>query len=198
MNNESHILKQANELENQALALKKKVIDMFVLKKGMRFKHNRNNVIYEFAYCKLTYITQNFTPSWNIFVRKIKTNGEAYKNTSYLISGTTQSILKQIEIIESKEKAHLNLIRYALDNECEVGVWYDDEYDLEPCTDFEKIKENAETCDEIYLRIFHKEKLISVAFLVFEVDQDPQEIICDYTDNSWMDKWAKQYYDYNQ
>lgn len=86
------------------------------------------------------------------------------------------------------KKAHLNLIRYALDKGCSLSVDSEGDVLLQASTSFNEIKEAVECVDESHLYIFDgKCNRIGVAFVVLGNADD--ELVCDHSDNDFMNTW---------
>ena len=92
------------------------------------------------------------------------------------------------------EKAHRNLVRWAIDQGYTVDVWGEDEFQDYRGTDFSEAVENIEACDggTIYLNNADGENVAWFSY-VFDWDQNPDEIINDWGINEVSDAWDKQY-----
>jgi hypothetical protein len=92
------------------------------------------------------------------------------------------------------EKAHRNLVRWAIDQGYTVEVWGEDEYQDYKGTDFDEAVENVEGCDggTIYLNNADGENVAWFSY-VFDWDQNPDEIINDWGINEVSGAWDKQY-----
>lgn len=88
-------------------------------------------------------------------------------------------------------KAHLNLIKYALDKGCSITVDYGAYGDEDACTkstDYKEIKEHAEACDESYLHIYDAEgNKKGWAWVIFGNEDD--ELVSDYSVTNFMETW---------
>lgn len=90
-------------------------------------------------------------------------------------------------------KAHLNLIKYSLEKGHSITVHYGDGDDgVTKSTDYEKIKEASEACDESYILIYdHNRKRIGWAWVIF--GNEDNELVSDYGVTDYMDKWWDQF-----
>lgn len=92
-------------------------------------------------------------------------------------------------------KAHLNLVRYALNKGYNITVHYGNGEGKEDCeysTDYNNIKECVEACDESYINIYNPEKQrVGWAWVVF--GNDDNELVADYGVNEFMETWATQF-----
>ena len=88
-------------------------------------------------------------------------------------------------------KAHLNLIKYALDKGCSITVDYGSYGDGDACTkstDYKEIKDHAEACDESYLHIYDADgNKKGWAWVIFGNEDD--ELVSDYSVTKFMDTW---------
>ena len=103
----------------------------------------------------------------------------------------TSAIKEAVEM----RRAHLNLIKYALNKDCSITVNYGAYDDEDACTkskDYKEIKEHAEACDESYLHIYDAEgKRKGWAWVIF--GNDDNELISDYSATKFMDTWSDQF-----
>lgn len=92
------------------------------------------------------------------------------------------------------EKAHRNLVRWAIDQGYTIDVWGEDEFQDYRGTDFGEAVENIEACDggTIYLNNADGETVAWFSY-VFDWDQNPDEIINDWGINEVSGAWDKQY-----
>ena len=94
------------------------------------------------------------------------------------------------------QKAHLNLIRYALDQGCTGSVdGGGDELDLIDGNRYQQIKDDVEAVADPTIIINRDGKQLGWAFIVLEHGQDPTETVCDYSVSNFMETWAAQYYE---
>lgn len=92
------------------------------------------------------------------------------------------------------QKAHLNLIKYALAKGCTVSVWDGEAWQVKRSTSFQEIKNASESVDESTLRIRDsKGNVVGSAFVVLDCTFEPDEYIADYTVTPFMDAWDEQY-----
>lgn len=88
-------------------------------------------------------------------------------------------------------KAHLNLIKYALDKGCSITVDYGAYGDEDACTkstDYKEIKDHAEACDESYLHIYDADgNRKGWAWVIFGNEDD--ELVSDYSVTNFMETW---------
>ena len=97
------------------------------------------------------------------------------------------------------QKAHLHLIKWAVDKGYSMAVYGEGEFDGIHST-YKDMKDNMEACDlggvVLIVPSIKKEgkwrKLASFAY-VFDYDQEPDEIIYDYGVNEVSEAWAKEY-----
>ena len=92
------------------------------------------------------------------------------------------------------EKAHRNLVRWAIDQGYTVEVWGEDEYQDYKGTDFDEAVENIEGCDggTIYLNNADGENVAWFRY-VFDWDQAHDEIVSDWGINPVSNAWHKHY-----
>tara|TARA_E500000318_G_scaffold45990_2_gene43423 strand:+ start:6553 stop:6900 length:348 start_codon:yes stop_codon:yes gene_type:complete len=103
----------------------------------------------------------------------------------------TSAIKEAVEM----RRAHLNLIKYALNKGCSITVDYGAYDDEDACTkskDYKEIKEHAEACDESYLHIYDAEgKKKGWAWVIF--GNEDNELVSDYSYNPFMEDWWQQF-----
>ena len=95
------------------------------------------------------------------------------------------------------QKAHLHLIKWAVERSYSVMVCGEGEFDGVHST-YTEIKDNVEACDIGGLTLIglnakgDNEPVASFAY-VFEYDQEPEEIIYDYGVNEISEQWDRDY-----
>lgn len=88
-------------------------------------------------------------------------------------------------------KAHLNLIKWALNEGCAISVYCEGDNLIEDSTKYTDIKEHTESVDIAEL-VFKKDgKRKGWALIVFGNEDD--ELVSDHTANEWMESWWTQY-----
>jgi len=93
------------------------------------------------------------------------------------------------------QKAHLDLIKYALDEGCTISVdGGGDELDLIDGDQYQQIKDDVEACDSTVMIIYKKDRRVGWANVELEYEQLASETICDYSASPFMNAWADQYY----
>ena len=93
------------------------------------------------------------------------------------------------------QKAHLDLIKYALAEGCTVSVdGGGDKLDLIQSYQYEKIKGDVEACDSTVMIIYKKDRRVGWANVELEYEQLASETICDYSASPFMNARADQYY----
>ena len=90
-------------------------------------------------------------------------------------------------------KAHLNLIKYALDKGHSITVEYGDGDDeVTKSTDYKEIKEASEACDESYIHIYDADgNRKGWAWVIF--GNEDNELVSDYSVTKFMDTWWNQF-----
>ena len=91
------------------------------------------------------------------------------------------------------QKAHLNLIKYALSSGCTISVWDGEVYAVLKSTSYNAIKEAIEAVEEAEINIYKNDDYIGWARIIFDWNQSPDEIVSDYTCTPFMEEWDKQY-----
>tara|TARA_R110000824_G_scaffold67121_1_gene173822 strand:+ start:261 stop:569 length:309 start_codon:yes stop_codon:yes gene_type:complete len=97
------------------------------------------------------------------------------------------------------QKAHLHLIKWAIDRGYSIAVYGEGEFDGIHHT-YKEIKDNVEACDmgEMILltpsvkQAGKWQKLASFAYM-FEYEQAPDEIIYDHVVNDISESWSAEY-----
>ena len=91
------------------------------------------------------------------------------------------------------QKAHLNLIKYALASGCNISVWDGEEWEVSRSTSYNAIKEAIEAVEEAQINIYKNDDNVGWARIIFNWNQSPDEIVSDYTCTPFMEQWGKQY-----
>lgn len=92
------------------------------------------------------------------------------------------------------QKAHLNLIKYALTQGCTISVWDGEEWQVKRSTSYKDIKDAAESVDESQLRIRDSEdNVVGWALVIPDCTFEPDEYVADYTSTLFMEQWEMQY-----
>ena len=92
------------------------------------------------------------------------------------------------------QKAHLNLIKYALTQGCTISVWDGGEWQVKRSTSYKAIKDAAESVDESQLRIRDSEdNRVGWALVIPDCTFEPEEYIADYSCTLFMEQWEMQY-----
>jgi len=92
------------------------------------------------------------------------------------------------------QKAHLNLIKYALANGCTISVWDGEAWQVKKSTSYNAIKEAAESVDLANLRIRDNEgNIVGTAAVSNDVSFEPDETVVDYTCTLFMEQWELTY-----
>ena len=92
------------------------------------------------------------------------------------------------------QKAHLNLIKYALEQGCTISVWDGEEWQVKRSTSYKAIKDAAESVDESQLRIRDSEdNIVGWALVIPDCTFEPDEYVVDYTSTLFMEQWEMQY-----
>ena len=91
------------------------------------------------------------------------------------------------------QKAHLNLIKYALSSGCTISVWDGELWEVHKCTSYQAIKDAIEPVEEAEINIYKNSESIGWARIIFDWNQSPDEIVADYTCTPFMEAWDKQY-----
>lgn len=92
------------------------------------------------------------------------------------------------------QKAHLNLIKYALEGGNSVSVWDGEEWQVKRSTQYKDIKDAIESVEEAQIRIRDEEgNVIGWALIIDAIDFEPEETVVDYTTTEYMKKWEEQY-----
>ncbi len=91
------------------------------------------------------------------------------------------------------QKAHLNLIKYALSSGCNISVWDGEEWAVTFNTSYNTIKEAIDAVEEAEVNIYKDGESIGWARIIFDWNQSPDEIVADYTCTQFMEQWNKQY-----
>ena len=92
------------------------------------------------------------------------------------------------------QKAHLNLIKYALAQGCTISVWDHEECQVKKSKSYTEIKDAVESVEESELRIRDSEgNIVGWALFVNDCTFEPEEYIADYTCTLFMEQWEMQY-----
>ena len=92
------------------------------------------------------------------------------------------------------QKAHLNLIKYALAQGCTISVWDGEEWQVKRSTSYKAIKDAAESVDESQLRIRDSEdNKVGWALVIPDCTFEPEEYVVDYSCTLFMEQWEMQY-----
>lgn len=92
------------------------------------------------------------------------------------------------------QKAHLNLIKYALTQGCTISVWDGEEWQVKRSTSYKAIKDAAESVDESQLRIRDSEdNIVGWALVIPDCTFEPDEYVVDYSCTLFMEQWEMQY-----
>jgi len=113
----------------------------------------------------------------------------------------TKTIQKAMEY----KKAHLNLIQYALNQNCLIDVEckQDNEYTLKKSNNYEEIKKFLHDYDSDFNLHFYKENIYDNLNFYKEVVykgwayiipyNDDEDSVSDYSSNKFLDAWANQF-----
>ena len=97
------------------------------------------------------------------------------------------------------EKAHLHLIRSALDEGYFLSVFDEEDQLCEPSNNFSRIKNNVESVEHCYIRIWTRDgQTVGSVSVVFDHGQPPEEIIYDWacdSEGSWLNILMCKYHD---
>ncbi len=92
------------------------------------------------------------------------------------------------------QKAHLNLIKYALSSGCAISVWDGgDDWEVYKSTSYKAIKDAIEAVEEAEIKIYKNDDYVGWARIIFDWHQEPDEIVSDYTLTPFMEQWGNQY-----
>ena len=92
------------------------------------------------------------------------------------------------------QKAHLNLIKYALAQGCTISVWDGEEWQIKRSTSYKDIKDATESVDESQLRIRDSEdNVVGWALVIPDCTFEPEEYVVDYSCTLFMEQWEMQY-----
>lgn len=92
------------------------------------------------------------------------------------------------------QKAHLNLIKYALSQGCTISVWDGEEWQVKRSTSYKAIKDAAESVDESQLRIRDSnDNVVGWALVIPDCTFEPVEYVADHTITPFMSQWDEQY-----
>ena len=92
------------------------------------------------------------------------------------------------------QKAHLNLIKYALSQGCTISVWDGEEWQVKRSTSYKDIKDAAESVDESQLRIRDSnDNVVGWALVIPDCTFEPDEYVVDHTITPFMSQWDEQY-----
>lgn len=90
--------------------------------------------------------------------------------------------------------SHLeNILKDALKDNLNFKIKCSDGEIMYDGIDISQIKEELDNMEEAYLIMYKNGKKVSTLFLVLECYEDPEEIVCDYSVNGWIDSWYKKY-----
>jgi hypothetical protein len=102
--------------------------------------------------------------------------------------------IKTVKKALDYKKAHLNLIQWALNQDCliNVGCRYEEEYNLKNSKNYEDIKKFFSEYDSDFVLNFVKDNNLKGWALVTPYNDD-EDSVSDYSCNKFMDTWAKQF-----
>jgi len=102
----------------------------------------------------------------------------------------TETIKKAMEY----KKAHLNLIQWALNQNCLIDVEckQDNEYNLKKSNNYEEIKKFFNDYDNDFNLYFYQNELYKGWAVVIPYNYD-EDTVSDYSANKFMDEWANQF-----
>lgn len=89
------------------------------------------------------------------------------------------------------KKAHLHLIKWALEKGYTLDVWGDGEELDYSGTSYKEAKENAEACDTAGIILKENGKEVASFYIVNGLE--PEELVSDYTANEIGEAWQKAY-----
>jgi hypothetical protein len=89
------------------------------------------------------------------------------------------------------QTAYINLIKYALRNDCTVSVWDGEEWQVKRSTSLRAIVDAVKSVDEASLRIRDASGAVVAAALVAAYGLAPDETVIDHSANEWMDAWEQ-------
>jgi len=89
------------------------------------------------------------------------------------------------------KKSHLHLIKWGLAEGYTIEVYGEGELDYTG-TSYKEAKENAEACDETEI-VLRKGQEEGTWFLCNNFNDEPDEIVADYSDNEVGHAWQKAY-----
>lgn len=91
------------------------------------------------------------------------------------------------------QKAYLNLIKWALAQNCTISVFDGEAWAEKKSTKYNAIKEAIESVDESELRIRDAEGNF-LGWALILTDLNPEETVADHSANEFMEGWWEQYY----
>ena len=112
-----------------------------------------------------------------------------------LNGGNTMQVQQQAETIKkAKEykKAHLNLIRFALNKGYNITVYVEGETELKKSKNFKAIKDSVECADETVISIRDNDNKHHGNALIIPFNYDT-DIVSDYHCTPFFYEWEKQY-----
>ena len=95
------------------------------------------------------------------------------------------------------QKAHLFVIKRALADGHSVRVWdsEDQSWMTKRSTKYSEIKSAVEEVEWSNLAIYSQEgDCLGKVAIMFEADQEPEETVCDYTTDEYIDGIMNEYY----
>ena len=102
----------------------------------------------------------------------------------------TATIQKAMEY----KKAHLNLIQYALNQNCLIDVEckQDNEYNLKKSNNYDEIKKFLHDYDSDFNLYFYKNDVYKGWAYIIPYNDD-EDSVSDYSSNKFLDAWAIQF-----
>ena len=92
------------------------------------------------------------------------------------------------------QKAHLNLIKYAIYQGCTISVWDGEEWQVKKSTSYQAIKNATESVDETQLRIRDAQgNVVGWALIIDDCSVGADETVADYSITPLMEAWSEQY-----
>lgn len=90
-------------------------------------------------------------------------------------------------------KAHLHLIKYALNRGNTISVYVDGDAELSKSTNITKVRKIVNEYEIATILIYPPGSATEVAWALLTPHEAPEETVCDYSDNEWMEQWQKAY-----
>lgn len=91
------------------------------------------------------------------------------------------------------QKAYLNLVKFALRCGYRVSVYDGEEWPVKRSTGYQEIVEAIESVEEADLMVFTQDFQKIAWAKVSAFGLEPDETVVDYSCNSFMEDWEKQY-----